>query len=632
MGSDVTATGGRPGPVLGRRAHPVYTDAVECERLAIGPGRTRHLAVLLPLLLAVVAPSPAGAAEPQHPLEPPDTFSPRGTLHTFLGSIDEAWERFSARTPDFQGPLRRAVRCLDLSDLPPEVSTELGTEAGLLLKEVLDRLELPPASEIPGPAEVEAEGLRRWTIPHTEIELVKVAEGERQGEFLFSARTVGRLREFYEKVRDLPYQPGKQGGHYDEIRAGALSPVLGPLAARLPAWARIEVGRQLVWQWMVVLVSLVVAVILAALGLRLGRRLGEWEARSSGRRRLAPFVFPVTVIALVALERDVIARFIRLAGGPYYYGRLALSAIADLAIAWLIALAISAVGELAIRHSRAAQRPLDAQLLRLSFRILTVLVVAGYLLLAGESLGLPVPALVAGLGVGGLAVALATQGTLENLIGGLILYADQPVRVGDFFRFGDKMGFVEEIGIRSARIRTLDRTVVAVPNAELVRMQLENFSRRDSIRLQALLRLRMETTPDQLRYLLTRLHRMVLAHPKLSEGGARVRVVALGDYSIDVQLSASARTTDWPEFLAIRQDVLLQALTLVEEAGTRLAVPAHVELEGRDMGLDEGRRHRAEETARRWRAEGSLEVPEYVGAERGGAPPPRDDSEGRESP
>jgi MscS family membrane protein len=119
-----------------------------------------------------------------------------------------------------------------------------------------------------------------------------------------------------------------------------------------------------------------------------------------------------------------------------------------------------------------------------------------------SNFGFNVAALLAGLGVGGIAVALAAQKTIENLFGGIILYTDRPVRVGDFCRFGDKMGTIEEIGIRSTRVRTLDHTLISIPNATFSNMEIDNITARERIRLLAILTVRYETTPDQLRYIL----------------------------------------------------------------------------------------------------------------------------------
>lgn len=547
----------------------------------------RGVTTTMGALSIVLACTTGGAFGAEHPLEPPDTRSPRGTIATLERAIDDAWEAFEREDPAFREALAVAVRCLDSRAFPAELAQELAVERALLLKEILDRIEVPPSAEIPGEAEALASDLPSWTIPHTEITLLRLTDGDRRGEFLFSAATVSRLPEFYARVRHLPYQPGKKGGHYDEVRSGALSPVVGAMAARLPAWTRREMGNQLVWQWGVALLCLAASMVCGFVAFRLGRRWAERERRSLGRARFSSFLTPLVVIVLSRFMQVVLARFLRLAGDTYSYGRLVFTAIADLAIAWIIALTILRIGEMVIRYSLAAERQLNAQLVRLSFRLVTIIVVGGYLFVAIERLGLPLPALLAGFGVGGLAVALATQGTLENLIGGLILYADQPVRVGELFRFGDRIGIVEEIGIRSVRIRTQDRTIVAMPNADLVKMQIENFSRRDRIRLRTTLRLPVETKPEQLRRLLNRLWETVQEHAQLSHEAGWARFVDLGQGSLDIELSVFAETTDWNEFLTIRQDVLLRVMSLVEEAGIRLVVPMHVEL-GASEGISTG--------------------------------------------
>lgn len=219
-------------------------------------------------------------------------------------------------------------------------------------------------------------------------------------------------------------------------------------------------------------------------------------------------------------------------------------------------------------------------------RVVSAVIVLLAIVVVIGTLGVNVTGIVAGLGVGGLAVALAAQRSLENLFGGLTLVVDQPVRVGDFCRFGEQLGTIEDIGLRSTRVRTLHRTVVTVPNAEFATMQLENFARRDRIWLQTTIGVRYETTPDQLRRLLSGLKAMLLDHPKVDPDPARVRFVGFGASSLDVEIFAYVRTTDYDEFLAVREDVYLRIMDVVAENGTGFAFPSRTVYVANDDGGD----------------------------------------------
>ena len=227
------------------------------------------------------------------------------------------------------------------------------------------------------------------------------------------------------------------------------------------------------------------------------------------------------------------------------------------------------------------------------------------------TLGVNVTAAVAGLGVGGIAIALAAQKTLENLFGGITLFADRPVQVGDFFRYGDKVGTVEEIGLRSTRVRTLDRTVVSVPNAEFSNLHLENFAKRDRVRLWTMIGLRYETTPEQLRYVLAQLRQLLLAHPRITDDPARVRFVGFGAYSLDLEVFAYVDTSDWNEFLQVREDVYLRFMEAIKEAGTGFAFPSNTTYIGRDDGLSEEKVRAAEQRVAAWRDRGELPFPHF---------------------
>ncbi len=219
------------------------------------------------------------------------------------------------------------------------------------------------------------------------------------------------------------------------------------------------------------------------------------------------------------------------------------------------------------------------------------------------------PPLIASPGVGGLAIALAVRPTLENIIGGFILFADKPVRVGEFCQFGDKMGTIEQIGLRSTRLRGLDRTVITVPNADFAQLQLVNYTRRDQMLMGTTLGLRYETTPDQLRYVLTKLREMFVAHPKVAPEPARARFTGFGECSLNVEVFIYVLSEDYNEFLGIAEDLNLRIMDIVAEAGTGFALPSQTAYLTRDRGLDTERTGAAETEVKSWRADGSLPFP-----------------------
>ena len=210
--------------------------------------------------------------------------------------------------------------------------------------------------------------------------------------------------------------------------------------------------------------------------------------------------------------------------------------------------------------------PLGRQMVKLGLFLLAILAVL-------SAWGYNTSTILAGLGVGGLAVALAAQKTIENLFGGISVIGDRPVLVGDVCRFGNQTGTVMHIGLRSTRIRTADRTVISVPNSQFSSMSLENISRRDKIWFHPTLSLRRDTTSDQMLEVLSSVRDILTSHPKVEAGNLPVRFVGVGPYSLDVEVVAYINTSDYDEFLGLQQELLLGMLQAVEKAGTALAVP-----------------------------------------------------------
>lgn len=213
-------------------------------------------------------------------------------------------------------------------------------------------------------------------------------------------------------------------------------------------------------------------------------------------------------------------------------------------------------------------------LLRLARRVSDVLVVSLGVLVALAYFGVDPTAALAGLGIGGIAVALAAQKTLENVIGGFSLVFDKALRVGDVLRLGDVVGTVDQIGLRSTRIRTMDRTVISVPNGQISTVNIETLSVRDKFWFRHVVGLRYETTPAQIRAIVKEMRDLLARQPEADLDSVRVRFLRLGAFSLDIELFVYFFATDWNRFLEIQETLLLQVMEIVERAGTQIAFPS----------------------------------------------------------
>ncbi|GAB2767123.1 hypothetical protein GCM10010465_10630 [Actinomadura fibrosa] len=238
------------------------------------------------------------------------------------------------------------------------------------------------------------------------------------------------------------------------------------------------------------------------------------------------------------------------------------------------------------------------------------IVVLGIIAVLG-ALGVDVTTGLAALGIGGLALALGAQKTIENFVGSVTLITDQPIRVGDFCRVGDTMGTVEKIGMRSTRIRTLDRTLITVPNGEFSSSKIENFAFRDRFWFHPVLGLRYETTPDQIRYLLVELRKLLYAHPLVSPDPARVRFIELGSDSLKIDVFAYINVATFDDYLEVKEDLLLKMMDVVGESGTGFAFPSQTLYFAKDQGLSKEKSRTAEETVKKWRENHEMQLPKF---------------------
>jgi MscS family membrane protein len=298
---------------------------------------------------------------------------------------------------------------------------------------------------------------------------------------------------------------------------------------------------------------------------------------------------------------------------------LVANAVGYFALAWLAWTGPTVLAELVIASPKIPEQSLNAHLLRLAARIVGGVAVIAIIFHVSSQLGAPLYGIVAGLGVGGIAIALAAQNSIEHFIGSLNLFADRPVRVGDFCRYGadptpdwQHIGYVESIGLRSTRIRGIDNTVTTIPNGDFSKMHLVNYSLRSRMLLSTVLGLRYETTDDQLRFVLASLRTMLLGHPRVVDDEPMVRFAGFGDSALNVEIRANIDTTDPNEFRAIREDIYLRVMKVVRDAGTDFALPSRTVYHARDDGLDAGRQQDAEAQVRAWCSARTLPFPTFT--------------------
>ena len=564
---------------------------------------------VLPLFLALSIAEAGQASESDpSPLSPPDTSSPRATLKSFRENMETAYRAFyesrNVPLPQSVPAQIRGIRCLDTSRLPPASTKRLAAEAAILLNETLDHVKLPPYEKIPDVETIRAAaeaGPFVYRIPGTEIAIVEIETGPRKGEFLFSSETVDRAEEFYDRSISMRPQPRTMKGLY---RLVSITP--GHLISRawidhLPNWAENVVLDQALWKWFAfVLISVFWGLVLLLSYKHTRNREGD-------HRYLRRVISALAIVGLTFFFRYLLKFQIILIGDVFEV--IDTSIITALYLFTAVALVNLAKGiaQSIIVSRKIDPKKIDAQLISISFRVVAWSLVILLLSVGAHRLGVPIEAVIGSLGVGGFAAALAARPTLENLIAGITLYLDRPVRVGDFCQFGDVLGNIEEIGLRSTRIRQLSGSLMSVPNSQFADFKLDNYNDMNYILFRGNFGLRLETTTDQLRFVLAKLREMLFAHPKVD--WPRIRLVGFSEHALEIELMAYVDTIDWSEYHAIREDIYMRILEIIEVAGTRLAVPILITYLARDGDMDKEQATRAEEQVKAWRELGELPFP-----------------------
>ena len=508
---------------------------------------------------------------------------PRSSVRGFLAA---------AKSRDYA----RASEYLDLRNLPEEATPAQGYELARQLKIVFDRV--------------------LWI----DLELLSTnPEGDSEDNLPAARDRIGRIQVEDGKAYEILLQrvPREDGVYIWKVSSSTVAEIpelyrefgYGPLERIFPAWLfDITVFGIHLWVWVA---FIVLGIVLYPVAMLITRSIIYLISRfrpdvSETIARL--FSGPITLLIWTVLCRTA-----GQAVGPSIVVQALEQArtVQVIALAWLVIrlmdFGLYRVGSNLDRKGLTGARVLLAPVASL----LKLVALTGAVLLWLDNIGFKVTTLLAGLSISGVAVALASQKSIENIFGALTLYTARPVKVGDFCRFGGAMGTVEEIGLRATRIRTLERSVISIANAEFVSMHLDNLSVRDRFWFHPLLRLRYETTPDQLRYILIEVRKMLYAHPKVLGEPLHVRFQGFGEYSLNIEVFSYIGVTDYTESLEIAEDLNFRIMDIVAEAGSDLAFPAAIEYQLPGKPHDEERARAVAARVKEWKAKRALYLPNF---------------------
>ncbi|MGE9294261.1 MAG: mechanosensitive ion channel family protein [Puniceicoccales bacterium] len=435
-----------------------------------------------------------------------DTRSPRATLESFFYLIDSYYTLISAdgvtwdNQDDLDNIALELADLFDMDDVPVNFQADAAIEASVYLAEYLSRREMPPLNEIPNQDEMaaamKAGKLPVYRIPGTPIEIARINHGDLEGHYLFVNTLLTDAKSLYDQAENYPYLSDQFQGFYELyfLTPGPMIPA--SYIRNLPHWMTIDIYEQTIWQWTFTLFGFAMLIgIVYLLGRLIKRVCRSWEPLALNTAHLS---LPVVTIILTKVLIYLLDEQIYLTGEAWKF-IIMLSDIIVLISTIIIIIVLGSIAASAVTKSSQLQsRRIDQYLIRLGIRILSIVIAIGVMVQGLQRLGFSGATLLAGASVSGLAVALAAQSTLKNILGSIMIVLDKPFVIGNRVKIKSFDGVVEEIGLRSTRLRTLDGHLVSIPNDELSCTDIENVSSRPYIKRVFNVSLTYGTPPEKI--------------------------------------------------------------------------------------------------------------------------------------
>ena len=550
------------------------------------------------------------------------TESPRETIESFLALRDAMEEAVSdyvetRQKTDFERVLtimNELKAMVDTSDVPEGKKDQISTRTVLALLDIFGRIPIPDLGLAPDTSDLSLENKTTYTIPGTPLRLQRMDDGRHYGEYLFTSQTIVVAPRFLMGKEHLPLRTTTPFTSWSRDVTRLTGPwIPKSFTATLPDRLNQQVLGSPAWKSAAVL--LVLSVIFYFIVMN-KRHLLRLEKAGHITLLFVRLVHALLLIGLLLFSSNLLHEQIFVAGALSDGVRVVMTLLFYSALSWSLWLTLILLFEALAAHYSKEERSVDRNMMRLVARIIGATGAIWLMAFGLQRLGIPTLSLLAGLGVGGIAAALAIRPTLENLIGGFVLFLDKPIRVGDYCTFGAFEGVVERIGVRSTQVRALDRTLITIPNSQFADMELVNWAMCDQMMIYATIGIRYETDSDQFRFVLAEIRRTMHAHPRIDNDTVRVRFDGFGDSSLNIQVRVYAKTREWNDFYAIREDVMFRIKQIVEASGSSFAFPSQTLYMSQDDGLDTDKSAEAIRTVAKWRRQRELPFPGFSAAAR----------------
>jgi MscS family membrane protein len=545
-------------------------------------------ALVILCFIAVLQPDGA-RAQANSQIKAADTSSPRDTLRSFIDACNEAkhlvekTKYIDRSAGEFNDIGLRIIDCIDSTELPAFARDARAGEVAICIKEILDRVELPPSEQIPGKEEIAAAGgleqLSRWRIPGTRITIARIEDGPQKHEYLFSTGTVDRAVSYFKSIESQPYRtsgPEVSPHLYRWYVSAPGHPALAKIVSRLPE--KMQFGRtagMTNWKWPGLILAVLVTVAVMVICYKLQRK---FTAQTQGRNVVTyclTIVFPVIAMLAPWYLRYVAEHYLTIRANALYLLGFLANLTFILASIVVVFAAANRIAESIIASPRVNPKGLNAQLIRIMSKLVSLAGVAVICIIGGQYLGIPIGTLLASAGIGGIAIALGAQDTLRNLFGTLMLMADKPFRVGERILFGDYDGVVEDIGLRSTRIRLLTGHLVTIPNDQLSGKEVENIARRSYIRRKGEIHIPLDTSCDKIEQVVTIIRDKLKNHEgMIPEYPPRVFFDDFGSNGFTIQFFYWYTPPNYWDFKAFSEKLNFEIFREFEQHGIQFSLPS----------------------------------------------------------